>query len=61
VKDERISCRVVDVPLERDFHPAWACDRNQPNLRGAERGQDDRCSAHAKLEVAITIERFVEQ
>ena len=32
MKIDRIVCRVVDFPLERDFHPAWARGRNQPDL-----------------------------
>ena len=62
---DRITCRVVDFPLEREFHPAWARGRNQPNLLMVliEVHTDDGLvgigAAHAGLEAAITIERFV--
>jgi D-galactarolactone cycloisomerase len=65
MKIERITCRVVDFPLEREFHPAWARGRNQPNLLMVliEVETDDGVvgvgAAHAGLEAAITIERFV--
>src|SRR5438046_239974 len=28
----RVTTKVVDLPLERPFHPAWARGRNQPNV-----------------------------
>ena len=65
MKIESINCRVVDFPLERDFHPAWARGRNQSNLLMVviEVTTDDGLvgigAAHAGLEAAITIERFV--
>ena len=65
MKIERIVCRVVDFPLEREFRPAWARGRNQPNLLMVlvEVETDDGVTgigaAHAGLEAAITIERFV--
>src|SRR5437870_4585873 len=65
VKIERITCRVVDFPLEREFHPAWARGRNQPNLLMVlvEVETDDGLTgvgaAHAGLEAAVAIERFV--
>jgi L-alanine-DL-glutamate epimerase-like enolase superfamily enzyme len=65
MKIERITCRVVDLPLERDFHPAWARGRNQPNLLmvlievETDAGITGIGAAHAGLEAAITIERFV--
>ena len=65
MKIERITCRVVDFPLEREFHPAWARGRNQPSLLMVliEVATDDGLvgvgAAHAGVEAAITIERFV--
>jgi L-alanine-DL-glutamate epimerase-like enolase superfamily enzyme len=65
MKIERIKCRVVDFPLEREFHPAWARGRNQPNLLmvlievETDTGITGIGAAHAGLEAAITIERFV--
>ncbi len=65
MKIERITCRVVDFPLEREFHPAWARGRNQTNLVMVliEVETDDGLTgvgaAHAGLEAAVTIERFV--
>jgi L-alanine-DL-glutamate epimerase-like enolase superfamily enzyme len=65
VKIERITCRVVDFPLEREFHPAWARGRNQPNLLmvlievHTDEGLTGLGAAHAGVEAAIAIERFV--
>src|SRR5438128_2596874 len=65
MKIERITCRVVDFPLEREFHPAWARGRNQPDLLmvlievGTDAGLTGLGSAHAGPEAAVTIERFV--
>jgi len=65
LKIDSVTCRVVDFPLEREFHPAWARGRNQPNLLMVliEVVTDDGVkgigAAHAGLEAAITIERFV--
>ncbi len=65
MKIERITCRVVDLPLEREFHPAWARGRNQPNLLmvlievDTDEGIKGVGAAHAGVEAAITIERFV--
>src|SRR5213592_2668173 len=65
MKIERITCRVVDFPLEREFHPAWARGRNQPDLLmvlievGTDAGLTGIGAAHAGLEAAVTIERFV--
>jgi len=65
VKIDRITCRVVDFPLEREFHPAWARGRNQPDLLmvlievETDEGLTGVGAAHAGLEAAITIERFV--
>jgi D-galactarolactone cycloisomerase len=56
---------VVDFPLEREFHPAWARGRNQPNLLmvlievETDEGVTGIGAAHAGVEAAITIERFV--
>ena len=65
MKIDRITCRVVDFPLEREFHPAWARGRNQPDLLmvlievETDDGLTGLGAAHAGLEAAITIERFV--
>ena len=65
MKIDRITCRVLDFPLDREFHPAWARGRNQPNLLMVliEVDTDDGLTgigaAHAGLEAAVTIERFV--
>ncbi|HEY1420751.1 MAG TPA: mandelate racemase/muconate lactonizing enzyme family protein [Candidatus Dormibacteraeota bacterium] len=65
MKIERITCRVVDFPLEREFHPAWARGRNQPDLLmvlievETDEGLTGVGAAHAGLEAAIAIERFV--
>jgi L-alanine-DL-glutamate epimerase-like enolase superfamily enzyme len=65
MKIDRIICRVVDFPLEREFHPAWARGRNQPDLLmvlievETDEGLTGVGAAHAGLEAAITIERFV--
>ncbi len=65
MKIERITCRVVDFPLEREFHPAWARGRNQPDLLmvlievETDEGLTGVAAAHAGLEAAMTIERFV--
>jgi len=65
MKIERITCRVVDFPLEREFHPAWARGRNQPDLLMVliEVRTDDGITgigaAHAGLEAAVAVERFV--
>ena len=65
MKIERITCRVVDFPLERPFHPAWARGRNQRNLLmvlvevETDEGITGIGAAHAGVEAAITIERFV--
>ena len=65
MKIERITCRVVDFPLKGEFHPAWARGRNQPNLLmvlievQTDDGETGVGAAHAGLEAAVTIERFV--
>jgi len=65
MKIDAITCRVVDFPLEREFHPAWARGRNQPNLLmvlvevTTDDGITGIAAAHGGLESAITIERFV--
>lgn len=62
---ESVTCRVVDFPLQADFHPAWARGRNQPNLLMVliELTTDDGVTgigaAHAGVEAAIAVERFV--
>src|SRR5439155_24194545 len=61
----RVTTKVVDLPLERPFHPAWARGRNQPNILMVvlEVETDDGVvgygAAHAVVEAAIAIERFV--
>src|SRR5207245_2501954 len=65
MKIERITCRVVYFPLKGEFHPAWARGRNQPNLLmvlievQTDDGETGVGAAHAGLEAAVTIERFV--
>jgi len=65
MKIDRITCRVVDFPLEREFHPAWARGRNQPDLLmvlievETDDGLTGLGAAHAGLVATITIERFV--
>jgi D-galactarolactone cycloisomerase len=65
MKIARITTRVVDIPLERPFHPAWARGRNQPNLLmvllevETDEGVVGYGAAHAGVEAAIAIERFV--
>ena len=60
-----IRCRVVDLPLEREFHPAWARGRNQPNILmvvvevTTDEGITGITAAHAGVEAAIAVERFV--
>lgn len=62
---DRVTCRVVDFPLEREFHPAWARGRNQPNLLmvvvevTTNDGVTGIGAAHGGIESAISIERFV--
>jgi L-alanine-DL-glutamate epimerase-like enolase superfamily enzyme len=51
--------------LEREFHPAWARGRNQPNILmvvvevTTDEGITGIAAAHAGVEAAIAIERFV--
>jgi len=65
VKIDSVTCRVVDFPLEREFHPAWARGRNQSNIVMVviEVRTDDGITgvgaAHAGVEAAVAIERFV--
>jgi D-galactarolactone cycloisomerase len=65
MKIVRVTSRVVDFPLEDEFHPAWARGRNQPNLLMVllEVETDDGVvgygAAHAGVEAAIAVERFV--
>jgi D-galactarolactone cycloisomerase len=65
VKITCVRSRVVDFPLEREFHPAWARGRNQPNLLmvllevETDEGVTGYGAAHAGLEAAVTIDRFV--
>src|SRR5436853_4545029 len=65
MKITRVTSRVVDFPLDREFHPAWARGRNQPNLLmvllevETDEGVTGYGAAHAGLEAAITFDRFV--
>jgi L-alanine-DL-glutamate epimerase-like enolase superfamily enzyme len=65
MKITRIRTRVVDMPLPADFHPAWARGRNQTNIImvlieiETDAGITGIGAAHAGLEAAISIERFV--
>ncbi len=60
-----IRTRVVEFPLARSFQPAWARGRNQPSLvmvlieMQSDTGLVGIGAAHAGLEAAISIERFV--
>jgi D-galactarolactone cycloisomerase len=60
-----VRSRVLDFPLEREFHPAWARGRNQPSLAmvlievETDEGIVGYGAAHAGIEAAISIERFV--
>jgi L-alanine-DL-glutamate epimerase-like enolase superfamily enzyme len=64
VKITGVRSRVVDLPLEAPFHPAWARGRNQPNLLmiivevDTDEGITGVGAAHAGLEAAISIDRF---
>ncbi len=55
----RVRTRVVDFLLEREFHPAWARGRNQPNLLmvlievETDVGVVGYGAAHAGLEAAV--------
>lgn len=65
MKITRIKCRVVDMPLPADFHPAWARGRNQTNIVmvvievETDAGITGIGAAHAGLEAAVSVERFV--
>jgi D-galactarolactone cycloisomerase len=65
MKITQVTSRVLDFPLEREFHPAWARGRNQPNLLmvllevETDVGVTGYGAAHAGIETAIAIERFV--
>src|SRR5437763_7397173 len=65
MKITRVTSRVVDFPLDGEFHPAWARGRNQPNLLmvllevETDEGFVGYGAAHAGVETAIAIERFV--
>ncbi|MBV9633066.1 MAG: mandelate racemase/muconate lactonizing enzyme family protein [Methylobacteriaceae bacterium] len=65
MKITRVRSRVVDMPLTGDFHPAWARGRNQTNLLlvvievETDAGITGIGAAHAGLEAAVAIERFV--
>jgi L-alanine-DL-glutamate epimerase-like enolase superfamily enzyme len=65
MKITRVHSRLVDLPLAAPFHPAWARGRNQANLLmvlvsvETDAGITGYAAAHAGLEAAITVERFV--
>ena len=65
MKITRIKTRVVDLPLAADFHPAWARGRKQTNILmvlvevETDEGITGVGAAHAGLEAAVTIHRFV--
>ena len=65
MKITRIRSRVVDMPLPADFRPAWARGRNQTNIImvlievETDAGITGVGAAHAGLEAAVCIERFV--
>ncbi|HET9780557.1 MAG TPA: enolase C-terminal domain-like protein, partial [Candidatus Dormibacteraeota bacterium] len=65
MKIERITCRVVEFPLEHEFHPAWARGRNQPSIVlvvievETDEGVTGVGAAHGGVESAIAIEQFV--
>lgn len=65
MKITRVHSRVVDLPLNAPFHPAWARGRNQANVVmvlvevETDTGITGLSAAHAGAEAAICIERFV--
>ncbi len=65
MKITRVRCRVVDLPLDAPFHPAWARGRNQTNVLlvlveiETDAGITGITAAHAGLEAAVCVERFV--
>ena len=65
MKFTRVHSRVVDLPLPAPFHPACARGRNQANVLivlvsvETDAGITGYTAAHAGLEAAITVERFV--
>jgi D-galactarolactone cycloisomerase len=65
MKITRVRTRVVSMPLAGPFHPAWARGRAQEDVLFTlvEIGTDDGIvgvtAAHAGLEAAVSIQRFV--
>ena len=65
MKITRVRCRVVDLPLDAPFHPAWARGRNQTNVLlvlveiETDAGITGITAAHAGPEAAVCVERFV--
>lgn len=65
MKITRVKTRVLELPLSADFHPAWARGRNQTTIAmvlievETDAGVTGIGAAHAGLEAAVTIERFV--
>ena len=61
----RVHSRVVELKLPAPFHPAWARGRNQATILlvlvsvETDEGIVGHTAAHAGLEAAIAIERFV--
>lgn len=61
----QITSKVVEFPLARPFRPAWARGRNQPSLLmvlievETDSGIVGYGAAHAGVEAAIAIDRFV--
>jgi L-alanine-DL-glutamate epimerase-like enolase superfamily enzyme len=61
----RVHSRLLDLPLPAPFHPAWARGRNQTNIImvlvavETDAGITGHTAAHAGLEAAVTVDRFV--
>jgi D-galactarolactone cycloisomerase len=65
MKITRVKSRVVDMPLPKDFRPAWARGRLQNNIVAVivevetDVGITGVGAAHAGAEAALAVERFV--
>lgn len=65
MKITRVRTRVVSMPLNGPFHPAWARGRLQEDVLfvlveiGSDEGIVGICAAHGGLEASVTIQRFV--
>src|SRR5437879_12545240 len=61
----RVRCRVLDLPLPADFHPAWGRNEIQRSFLmtlvevETEAGLTGATAAEAGAEAAISIDRFV--